>query len=244
MHTTKILSLIISLVVLSGCETMGANHTQAYMENMRINTAIAEGKKKLDQCIAEIRNNEAVREVDQDIIYAGEDSDNKFSLMMRKEKLTDQQIETFKAAIPHFQRCRNVALSTLEGLPFSASLLGLYNQYDSIYIRLLRNEISIGEANEIKAKAVSEFHTEWAKTAAEIDARIRAAHYSEIQNRQAVAAAALPLLMQQQALQQQTLQHQQAMQQQQLQNMLNNTARPTIYTNCTRYGNQVNCTSR
>lgn len=98
------------------------------------------------------------------------------------------------------------------------------------------------QANEERAKIVAQQKTDWANAAAELDSRLRAMHESEMPGRRQAAAAMLPYLMQQQQNQQF---QQQILYQQQMQNIVSNRPIMTapITTNCSKLGNQINCTT-
>jgi hypothetical protein len=89
---------------------------------------------------------------------------------------------------------------------------------DAIYIKLIKNEMTIGDANEERVKALAQRKIDWENTSSELDGRLRAMHDSEIQGRRQRAAAMMPLLMQQQQNQQF---QQQMLYQQQMQNIMN-----------------------
>jgi hypothetical protein len=161
-------------------------------------------------------------------------------MLANKNKPTEEQIELLKESIPILTKCRTHLVDGYRGTPFVIPTLKYYNAIDAIYIKLLKNEMTIGDANEERVKAVAQRKIDWANTSTELDGRLRAMHDAEVQGRRQAAAAMMPLLMQQQQNQQF---QQQMLYQQQMQNINNNRpifTSPSI-TNCTRNGNQTNC---
>ena len=178
----------------------------------------------------------------EELIFENETSINRFSLMTKKEKPTEEQINLLKMAIPSATKCRQIIIDGLNSTPFQLVMLKYYNSLDSMYLKLMRADITIGDANEEKSKILASHKTNWAQANVELDDKIRALHNSEMEGKRQTAAAILPYLMQQQ--QNQQIQ-QQMIYQQQMQSMNANRTilvTPTT-TNCTKYGNQINCTT-
>lgn len=239
----KTILLIGIAMLLSGCETTKPNKSQAQYEQERISAQINSANEKTKICIDEAKMDAQVQKFYEEIIFETDTSPNKFTLITKKEKLNYEQKETLKQSVAVIAKCRQIMINGLGGIPFQTVTLKYYNATDAIYIKMLKDEISIGSANEEKAKFTAIHRTDWADTWTEIHNRLRAMHDAEMQGRRQAAAAMMPLLMQQQQNQQF---QQQMLYQQQMQNINNN--RPILTspstTNCTTYGNQTNCTSR
>lgn len=230
-------------LLLMGCETTKPQKSQAQFEQEKISQQVAAAFSSAKPCLDEVKDKEEIKRVSAEILFQDENSPNKFDLITKKEKPTAEQIELLKSAMPLATKCRPIVMSGLNGTPFQIVILKTYNSLDALYLKLMKGEIAIGDANEEKSKIIAQQKTDWANASAELDARLRAMHNSEIEGRRQAAAAMMPYLMQQQQNQQF---QQQLLYQQQMQNIINN--RPVLTspttTNCIRYGNQIDCTTR
>ncbi len=241
----KILAIAVCCLSLVGCETMQQQpqKSQAQMERDRIIESVKNGGISFNTCQQEVRKSELYRKVYEEIFFENDESSNKFSMLANKNKPTNEQLEMLKDAIPIITKCRTPTIEANRNTPFITTTLKYFNAVDAMYIKLIRGEMTIGDANEERVKATAQRRIDWENASNELDTRLRAMHESEMQGRRQAAAAMLPYLMQQQQNQQF---QQQLFYQQQMQNIISN--RPVMTspttTNCTTYGNQTNCTSR
>jgi hypothetical protein len=241
----KILVIIGCCVALVGCETMQQQpqKSQALIEKERISSKIRAGNAAFKTCIDEVKATGIHNRLHAEILFENENSTNRFDLMTKNEYPTKEQIEYLKELIPQIIKCRTHQVEGYASTPFQLVALKFYNSQDEIYLKLIKSEITIGKANEERAKNISQQKSDWSKASTDLDARLNAWHESEMAGRRQAAAAMMPFLMQQQQNQQM---QQQLFYQQQMQNINNN--RPIITspttTNCIRYGNQIDCTTR
>ena len=241
----KLIASVCFCLTLVGCETMQQQprKTQGELERDRILANLRDGEVATKTCLNDVIETPIYKRFSEEIIFDRDDAPNKFTLLTNKNKPTAEQIDLIKDAIPFITKCRSKNLELLSGTPLLTSRLKYFNTLDEVYIKLAKGEISIGEANEGKSKAIAQGKIDWANVWNDLNARFREMHDAEISGRRQAAAAMLPYLMQQQQNQQF---QQQLLYQQQMQNIINN--RPVltspITTNCSTYGNQTNCTSR
>ena len=238
----KLLAIIGCCIGLVGCETMQQQpqKTEGAMEKDRIISVLRRAEASFKTCQDEADKSELYKKAYEELFFETDESPNKYAMLANKNKPTDEQIELLKQSIPILTKCRTHLVDGYRGTPFVIPTLKYYNAVDAIYIKLLKNEMTIGDANEERVKAVAQRKIDWANTSTELDGRLRAMHDAEVQGRRQAAAAMMPLLMQQQQNQQF---QQQMLYQQQMQNINNNRpifTSPSI-TNCTRNGNQTNC---
>lgn len=210
-------------------------------------------QSKLTKCSDNLRDPKvnpatalAYKVVDSDIIFRNEDAPNKITLMTTTAKINKRQIAYLLESIQPFQKCRT---QIKEGLSMYPILLAPYENYygemDVVYSRLISGQITIGEANRQKAALVLKATNENTTAQERLTAKYANESDKEMQGRQAVMQAQQAEDMQRRAIASQylmNLQNINAQQQMNYQNQINNN-RP-INTNCTRYGNQVNCTSQ
>jgi hypothetical protein len=241
----KSIAAVFCCVILVGCQTMQqqSNTTQGQMERDRLVATLNNRAAASESCVNGISDNKIYKWFTEEIVFEQDSSANKFTLLMKTNKPTAEQIELIKDAIPFITKCRSPSLAPLTGTPLLTGQLKYFNTLDEMYIRLAKGEISIGQANEYKSKAIAQAKIDWANSWNDLDARFREMHDSEVSGKRQAAAAMLPYLMQQQ----QNQQFQQQMQyQQQMQNIISN--RPLLTspttTNCSKIGNQINCTTR
>lgn len=230
---------------LVGCETMQQQPQKsgAQLERDRIIGTLRMAEANFKQCSDEAKKTDVYKRIFDEVFYESDESSNKFAMLTNKNKPTDEQMDFVKNGISAITGCRKLLIDGYGNTPFLTVTLKYYNAIDSMFIRFIKGEITIGDANEERAKAAAERKLDWAKTSSETDARLRDMHDSEMNGRRQAAAAMMPYLMQQQQNQQM---QQQMWYQQQMQNINNNRPilSPPTRTNCTTYGNQTDCTTR
>jgi hypothetical protein len=222
---------------------MQTNKLQAQIEHERIMTKLRTTDAATKACGDELKATGINTKLYEEILYESDTSANKYKLLTKDEKPTKEQIEYLKDAIPTIIKCRVHVSSGYVGTPFLTPSLNYFNAQDAVYIKLMKSEVTISQANEERLRSIAQYKNEWTAASNEMDTRLRAMHNAEVEGRRQAAAAMMPFLMQQQQNQQF---QQQMLYQQQMQNIINN--RPILTspttTNCTTFGSQTNCTTR
>lgn len=237
--------LTLSLFLLAGCETMQQQpqKLQAQIEHERITTKMRAADSAFKACNDAVNATGIQKKLYEEILFENDKAANKFKLMTKNELPSKEQIEYLEEIIPALTKCRVYLIEGFSTTPFQNVVIAYFNAQDEIYLKLLKSEITISKANEERVKIMAQQRNDWNNASAEMDARLRAMHESEMAGRRQAAAAILPYLMQQQQNQQF---QQQMLYQQQIQNV--NSNRPILTTpsttNCSTYGNQIHCTSR
>lgn len=230
------------VVLLAGCETM-QQKSQALIEQERIVKQVQGAFENSKPCVDEVNKNPDVIKIHQEILFENENSANKYQLMLIKEKPTQEQINLLVTTVPVLKKCRVILTGGLNNTPYYQVMMRRFSALDSMYVKLMRGEITIGSANEEKSKIDDEQKIDWANAEAQLNERLMQMYNAEMAGRRQAAAAMMPFIMQQQ----QNMQaQQQLMYQQQMQNIYNNRqiTNPTTTTNCSAFGNQINCTTR
>lgn len=241
----KTLVMIGCCFALVGCKTMQQQpqKSQAQVEKERILSSLRTADTNFKSCQDEAKKTDLYKRIYEEVFFENDMSANKFTMLANKNKPTNEQIELVKDAMPILTKCRSGVIDGHRGTPFLTVTLKYYNAFDAMFIKLIREEMTIGDANEERVKANAQREIEWATTGNDLDSRLRAMHESEMSGRRQAAAAMLPYLLQQQQNQQF---QQQMLYQQQIQNIMNK--RPILNapttTNCSTFGNQINCTTR
>jgi len=239
----KFLAALALFFALVGCETNRPIPTQAQAENDRLSRQVASAREAEKLCVDEMEKEPDYKRTYDEIIYKRNDSPNKFDLMTNKNRLNEEQVEVLKRFVRISVKCREVSIAALSGTPYAAVQTKIFSAFDAMYLKLMKGEITIGEANERRAEAIMQAQAEWERASGDLGARLNQMHNNEVNDRNQRATAMLPYIMQQQQNQQM---QQQLWYQQQMQAITNN--RPVLVapttTNCTRLGDQVNCTTR
>jgi hypothetical protein len=232
------------LILLAGCAT-NSNQTQAGRladENRKL---IEDARVTGNACSSALDQTEAGKIVSSQILFGGPTSPNKFELMSSKAKLNQLQKEALKTYLKGIPECRQPGATAFGRV--DPAFTGVFNRYysklDAIYLALLDDKFTIGDANIAKDKAVQERVTEFAAADAQYVQRLQAMDNNEYAQRQRNAAILLPYMMQQNAI---NAQNQQNFYNQQMQNIRSNTPvyMPPVNTTCQAIGNQINCISR
>lgn len=240
MKRVALLGLAMTLLV-TGCQNMGGSRqTQAQITSdaiwQRMNTGAAETTKCSDQ----VDLTPAGQKVTNEILFYKSDDPKRFELSASKAKINKSQKLALNEYLVGITKCRKYVLDATTGLPQHAVLVAQYSRIDQIYVGLLSGELTIGEANKKKISSNAEFQTAMTSANNEVQQNLSNAHNQEMSQRQRNAAMLLNYMQGQQVInqnQQIINQNQQAITNQQLQN------NKPLNTNCTKYGNQVNCTT-
>lgn len=229
-----------ALLALGGCAQRGLSPAAQSQNNAQIlQMSFDESRSRSQRCLAGVAKNPSAQYVYANIIYENQNSPNKIELLASNAKLADSQRKYLLEYISLLQSCRQEVTANLVDYPsIIAALNRGYGDGDIIFADLLAKKITIGEANRQKVKLQARIQEE--VTAA--GNAIRNGYinqYNQDMNRQVAEdnnrrAIAASYLM--------NMQNNQTQQNIANQNQFNNN-RP-INTNCTRYGNQVNCTSQ
>lgn len=223
----KYVLLALSVMAIIGCQTM----TQAQKDAISIRQQINDSIAKSQECAKQVLETPSGVLVSNEVLYQNMNS-NKYDLMSSNEKLSNKQKDALRTYLNDNLRCREINLNTLQGLRHQHVIATLFSRYDDIYPRLLSGEITIGQANKEKKKALDEFDRDWIKAETRTSEQLDDAHNNEIGNRQRNAAIMAPLLNQKP--------YQVPMPQQ-----ANPIIKPTTNTNCIPNGfGGFNCTTR
>lgn len=232
------------LILLAGCAT-NSNQTQAWHLNDSNNKLLDGARATANACGRALNETETGKIVINQILFDSPTSSNKFELMSSQAKLNQIQKDALKSFLTRLPECRQPILAAYSRV--DPGLAGVGNRYyskiDAIYLALLDDKFTIGDANRAKDKAIQERDSEFSTANAQYVQRLQAMDNDEYAQRQRNAAIMLPLLMQQNAI---NAQNQQNFYNQQMQNIRSNTPVyvPPVNTTCQAVGNQINCISR
>lgn len=211
---------LIIIQIITGCQSM----TAAQQEFDAMSAKIEAGLINAQACI---QRSEATNKIDISLIrervsFFDDSTSNKFELFSSNKKISDSEAAAFRRVLTGYSKCRQIILNTYLGTPFYHLWFEFYSQADILYTKLLSKQITIGTFNQQKslldAKSISKEH----EVLSNYNKKLDDAHNAEVAQRQRAADGV-----------RQTLHNQQMLMQQQ----------QPVSTNCTQYGNQINCTS-
>lgn len=206
--------------------------------------------EKTKTCSASSYQNEKGLIVKNEILFTDNKDPNRYTLMTSKAKLNNLQKSALKEWLLLNQKCRDENDSLVEKMPFKSAIYKYRSDMDDVYVKLLSNRITIGEANTLKKDiegneldSITKMHQEYVekinkefKEANAIDQQNDAARKQEAANDAAARREKAAILMQymngNKPYQLPMPQVQQPI------------IRPSTNTNCISYGNQINCQSQ
>lgn len=153
-------------------------------------------KKLLQECVAELKNDPRMIRFENEFMV-GDNTQNPYKLLGSNQRLNEEQKSFMIEALPVVTRCRSIRLNGEVGLHIRPITVDFYRRIDLIFGRLLRGELTIGEANSERAKVTAD------ATAAAANAykNIQEQQRRSMANDSSSTSSLLPLLIQQQMLQ-------------------------------------------
>ncbi len=243
----KLIGVLLAALSLSGCQT---NMSQAGREFDNLKQGFEKIQSEARTCSDSVNATSAAKIVTGQIIFDKPDSPDKYELLTNNSKINDLQKNALKEYLTLIPQCRGAYMQGLRSLHGGYANIAqqYYSKLDAIYVALLSGDFTIADANRAKEKAYAEDLNMRQAIHNQDRQRWQAMDAQENADRSARAAILLPMLMQQQQIQ---AQQQQNMYNQQMNQINNNRPvyvppayTPPVTTNCTTFGNQVQCTSR
>jgi len=170
--------IILLALVLAGCAS-----TQAQKQLNYIRANVDETGKKADICRAEVDLTETAQKMRQKIGVHSLDQDNRFDLLRSKDKLSEELKPVVVSFLKLSTKCNNIIK---EGHSKSHPLflivaLEHLKALDENYIKLLENEITIGEFNKKAELNFSQTEKKWVEAGMKIDSNLAESHNREIE---------------------------------------------------------------
>lgn len=173
----KFIYILLALVI-SGCASTAAQRQQNY-----IRSAVEDTTKKADICYAEVESTETGQKLKQKIAVLGRSQDNRFELLRSKEKLSEELKPVVVSFLKLSAKCRNIVK---DGYAKSHPLflivtLDHFKAIDENYIKLLENEITIGEFNKQIEEITTQTQKNWTEASMKINSNLAESHDREIE---------------------------------------------------------------
>ncbi len=229
------------------CRSSQGNVSAAQVQSNQLSNKMKAGFEGTSQCSKESVNSPVGQQITKSILVMSDDQENKFTLFSSKAKLNEQQKKYLTEFLVAQTKCRKIMQDAASGTPYAVAFTKIYSDSDSVAVKLLTGQLSIGEANLAREQLRVKRNEELAAVAKTIDSQLNSSHNSEVaqddENRRRLAEA---YRANQQAQQQQQIinQNQQIINNQIQQNMKPPAPRTPIQTDCYRIGNSVSCTSQ
>lgn len=214
----------IAALTLSGCAT------QAQMQYQQMLTQSQHAQKVYVDCQKGAQGTETWARLNSTFVLEANDTNAIRKMAIGRSATAEEKADLMEYRTK-LQPCRQQALEGFGMVhPLYVSMLARwFSENDDLLLKLIKDEITVGEANRLSENKRSERIHEDMDASTQVAQQLQAAHQYELQNRAAAAAA-----LQQWSFQQQLLQ--------QNQQMINSLQRPAM-TNCRFVGNQMYCTT-
>lgn len=218
------------IVAIFTCVLMCSCQTAAHRQSISIQEGSQTAQQKAKACFSKISANPAYQSFAQHMPLNG--SVYPTLAQLADDNLpNDEDVKVIIALHNDMAPCRERLIEdTMKITPgFIPTMLQFYNGSDLIMVDLMQRKSTWGEANKRRSALINDFMAKMQVVGSQINSELAASNQAELAQRQAALNSLSQWANQQQVL----------MQNQQMINSLN---RPVI-TNCTRYGNSINCSS-
>jgi hypothetical protein len=232
------------------CVSPQGNITNAQNQSDQLNKKMSSAFESVQKCNKELTESNAGRQITKSMLVLSDDQLNKYDLFSSKMKLNEQQRKLIASFLADQSKCRKPLIDAAAGTAYAIPISKRYADLDSLYVKFLSGQLTVGEANLGREQLFVKSRQEMAAAAKSIDDSLRSAHNAEIaqdkeeRNRLAEAHRASQQNYQQQQI---INQNQQLINNQILQSnfpKVNPTSQTSpIQTDCTRMGNFISCTS-
>jgi len=205
MKKLLILPIVLAAGLLGGCAQRSnlpsMSPAQSELENKKALAYAAQVEVKA--CQEGLRNLDtnrkvasAVNIVDSEVLFFADNSPNKITLMASSAKISEPQKKALLEYISANQECRNIIKQRLRTFPtLSPSYDTYYSELDIVYAQLISKQITIGQANQEKAKLLSKAKADYANGTAAIDNQFKQQYNQENQARQSTGGGGGVLLV-------------------------------------------------
>lgn len=149
---TSLLTLI-GAIVLVGCQS-AKGPDQASAEGRTDKQKFIEADRVATECSATSFATPSGQVVAQQIIFISRDGAANDRLMNSTSRLTGPQKLALREYLAENLKCRETFFAGLEGTSYYAVFARYFNTMDDVYVKLLTDQITIGQANAAKAKAI------------------------------------------------------------------------------------------
>lgn len=154
----KLLSSVLILtctMLLTGCQTAQAP-AQALSEAETFNRKFLQADTKATACSKSIMSSQAAQIVAQQVIFLSKDNANQSTLLSTQSKLSVQQKMALKDYLAQNLKCRDAFFREIEGTPYYGIFFKYFSMMDSVYVKLMNDDMTVAQANQAKIQAINE----------------------------------------------------------------------------------------
>ena len=245
----RTLIAITTLLLIGGCVPLnqGYQRQQTYTTSAESQSTQLAGKMKFGfdnsgQCYKDLAASPIGEPVAKSILIMSDEQPNKYDLLTSKSKLNDSQKKSLKTFLTAATKCRQILADSASGTAYATPIAKRDTESDAIYAKLLTGQMTVGEANTARDQLRIKFREELAAIGKSLDAGFKSSHNAEVAAAERRRAAEIQAAQQQQIINQ----NQQVINNQIIKSMQPQPPAPVplpVNTNCTRFGNSINCTS-
>lgn len=186
MHKSYIILVLLTLSAVTGCATQAQKQYQQMAANME------QSRKETDNCYSDLKKEDVYQRVNQ--IFITVDSDPKaLEKMMIERHATQEEKRDLLEMNALTQVCRKVVLESLIKVhsDFVELRAKWYAEKDELDAKILKDTITIGEANKFLNKRRLEINEQHSDISKAILQQLDVLHQSEIENRRNAIAQGL-----------------------------------------------------
>jgi hypothetical protein len=137
--------VLISLGLLSACQSQPPMSAQDILR-MRIDSAL----RNRASCESQAQSSPLYKVISKEIIFSDMYPADKYALLANPSRLSDRQKSLLKDGLPVFTQCKGILIEAFDGLSFENPYKKYFDLVDTVYVRLLKNELTIEQANRSK----------------------------------------------------------------------------------------------
>jgi len=149
---TRLLTLI-GAFILVGCQSTKGPE-QGGAEGRSDRQKFVDADRVASECSATSFATPSGKIVSQQIIFINRDGAANDQLMTSTSRLTGPQKLALREYLAENLKCRETFFAGLDGTTYYAAFARYFNTMDDVYVKLLTDQITIGQANAAKAKAI------------------------------------------------------------------------------------------
>ena len=133
--------------------------SQEQMLRMRFDSAVTNRAA----CESQAQTNPSYKFISKEIIFSDFYPSDKYALLANPNRLSDKQKNILKEGLSNFTQCKNILIEAFEGFSIENPYKKYFDLLDTVYVRLLKNELTIEQANRSKELFLEDLRDELKK---------------------------------------------------------------------------------
>ncbi len=140
-------------LILSGCQSF-SNVSTTQSSQSTYKQKFLEADAVASSCVSSVLSSPVGKTVSEQIIFLTKDDKNLLELMSSSDRLSFQQKLTLKDYLTQNLKCRQDFFNSIKDTPYHDIFSRYFKVMDDVYIKLMDDQMTIGEANLIKSNAI------------------------------------------------------------------------------------------